>query len=66
MEYKVVTSQSATGLNETVKNLISEGYKPVGGHNVVEVHHQLRFSGMQHTSTIIDREYSQTMIKNES
>jgi hypothetical protein len=63
MEYKVVTSSSANGLNESVQKLIWEGFKPVGGHHVVEVHHQLRFSGMQHKDTQIEREYSQTMIK---
>lgn len=63
MDYKIVTSSSASGLNDSVKKLISEGYKPVGGHHVVEVHHQLRYSGMEHKTTEIDREYSQTMIK---
>jgi len=40
-----------------------DGFEPVGGHHVVEIHHQLRFSGMQHKDTTIEREYSQTMIK---
>jgi len=63
MEYKVVTSSSASGLNESVQKHILEGYKPIGSHHVVEVHHQLRYSGMQHKDTQIEREYSQTMIK---
>lgn len=66
MEYKVVTSSSGSGLNDLVKKYIDDGFKPVGGHHVVEVHHQLRYSGMQHRDTQIESEYSQTMIKNES
>jgi hypothetical protein len=46
-----------------VKEQISEGWKPIGGHGVVEVHRQNRYSGSQHMDTIIKVEYSQTMIK---
>ena len=63
MEYKVVTSSSASGLNENVQKFMWNGFKPVGGHHVVEVHHQLRFAGSEHKETMIEREYSQTMIK---
>ena len=63
MEYKVVSSPSPEGLTKLVKELIGEGWKPVGGHSVVENHRQNRFSGTQHRDTIISTEYSQTIIK---
>ena len=63
MEQKVITSSSAHGLNEKMKELIQSGWIPIGGHHVVEAHHQLRYSGMQHKETEISSEYSQTMRK---
>jgi hypothetical protein len=62
-EQKIITSNSASVLNERINQLILQGYQPLGSHKVVETHHQLRYSGMQHHSTTIDLEYSQTMIK---
>ena len=58
MEQKIITSHSAENLNDKLKNLIKEGWRPIGQHQVVEVHHQMRFSGMQHRDTTINREYS--------
>ena len=63
MEYKIVYSSSPSGLSEKVNTLIKEGWTPQGGHQVVEVHRQNRFSGMQHKDTTIESEYSQTMFK---
>lgn len=63
MEYKVVSTPSPEGLTRQVNQLISEGWKPVGSHTVVENHRQNRFSGTQHMDTIIKTEYSQTMVK---
>lgn len=63
MEFKILTSHSASGLNQLIKEHISEGFKPVGGHSVVKKHEQLRYSGLQHKDTIIELEYSQSMIK---
>jgi hypothetical protein len=62
-EQKIITSNSAQGLNGKITEMIKDGWQPIGGHRVVETHHQLRYSGMQHHSTTIDLEYSQTMIK---
>ena len=58
MEQKIITSHSAENLNDKLKNLIKEGWRPIGPHQVVETHHQMRFAGMQHRDTMIDREYS--------
>lgn len=58
MEQKIITTRSASELNSRLADLMKEGWKPMGPHHVVEVHHQLRFSGMQHKDTIIEREYS--------
>jgi hypothetical protein len=65
MEQKIITSGSAHGLNEKIDKLISEGWKPLGSHQVALKHSQNRFSGMQHKDTIHELEYSQTMIKDE-
>lgn len=65
MEYKIVYSSSPSGLSEKVNNLIKEGWKPVGGHSVVEHHRQNRFRGTELVDTTIESEYSQTMIKEE-
>jgi hypothetical protein len=60
--YKIVTSSNANSLTEKVNQAISEGWEIIGSHHVVEKHHQLRYSGMQHKDTTIDLEYSQTII----
>jgi hypothetical protein len=62
-EYKVVVSHTAEMLNSQVERHIADGWKPIGSHQVVESHRQNRFSGMQHKDTIIQFEYSQTLIK---
>jgi hypothetical protein len=58
MEQKIITAYSASDLNETLVKLLKEGWKPIGPHQVVETHHQMRFAGMQHKDTTINREYS--------
>lgn len=63
MEYQILYSGSPSGLTQKVNEQIKEGWKPVGGHSVVEHHRQNRFSGSQHMDTRIESEYSQTMIK---
>lgn len=61
MEQKIITAHSATELNWGLIVLAKEGWKPLGSHHVVETHHQNRFSGMQHKDTVIEREYSLTI-----
>lgn len=63
MEQKIITSESASGLNSKMEEMIKDGWTPVGGHHVVEKHHQLRYAGMQHKDTMVSLEYSQTMRK---
>ena len=64
MEYKIVASHTASGLTEKTNTLISDGWQVErGSYNVVETHHQMRFSGTQHKDTIIEREYSLAMYK---
>jgi len=58
MEQKIITAHSASELNSKLADLMKEGWKPMGSHHVVESHHQMRFAGMQHKDTIIEREYS--------
>ena len=63
MNYKIISSSSPQGLTNTINNLISEGWEPVGSHQVVVVRDQNRFRGDQHTDTTHETEYSQTMVK---
>lgn len=63
MEYKVISSNSPESLTTRVMDYIKEGWKPVGSHQVVEIHRQERYSGSQHMDTLIKSEYSQTLIK---
>lgn len=63
MEQMILTSHSASDLNTKIRQMIEQGWKPVGSHQVVETHRQNRFAGMQHKDTIIEREYSQTIKK---
>ena len=58
MEQKIITSHSASDLNTKLADLMKEGWKPIGSHQVVVSHEQNRFSGMQHKDTIVEREYS--------
>ncbi len=59
----ILTAKSASSLNSKIEEKINEGWNTIGSHKVVEVHHQLRYSGTQHKDTIIESEYSQTMVK---
>ena len=61
MEQKIITSSSASGLNQKIAELQKEGWEPIGSHSVVVIHEQKRFAGTQHRDTIVEREYSQTM-----
>jgi hypothetical protein len=63
MEYVILSSMSPDQLTGKVNHMISQGWKPIGGHSVVELHRQNRYSGTQHQDTTIQVQYSQTMIK---
>ncbi len=45
MDYKIVSSTYPEGLTSKVKEMMEEGWKPIGGHSVVETHKQNRYSG---------------------
>ena len=62
-KYIILTAKSASSLIGKIEEKQKEGWNTLGSHKVVEVHHQLRYSGMQHKDTIIESEYSQTMVK---
>jgi hypothetical protein len=61
MEQKIITSSSASGLNQKIAEMQKDGWEPIGSHSVVVVNEQKRFSGAQHSSTSFEHEYSQTM-----
>lgn len=63
MQQKIITSSSAHGLNEQIKEWIGQGWKPLGSHHVVVKHSQNRFAGTQHRDTLNELEYSQTIVK---
>ena len=62
-QYKILTNSNASELTHAVQELIEVGWTPIGGHSVIEKHHQLQYAGMQHKNTIIRSQYSQTLIK---
>lgn len=61
----IVGSHSISGLNEKIKSYTKEGYEVVGSHQVVETHHQNRYRGSDHMDTIIEHEYTITMVREE-
>jgi hypothetical protein len=63
MDYKIIRSSTVDVLNEKVNDLISNGYEPIGSHQVVIIKSQNRYSGTQHIDTINTIEYSQTVKK---
>lgn len=63
MQYKILTDTNASELNVKVQDMLEIGWTPVGGHKVVEKHHQPKYAGSQHMQTVIRSEYSQTLIK---
>ena len=63
MNYKILTSSSGQGLTTKINELMTDGWKPVGSHQVVVLHSQNRFSGSQHMDTKHETEYSQSMVK---
>lgn len=65
MEQKIITSSSASGLNQKIADLQKEGWEPIGSHSVVTKHEQKVFSGSEHRRTEFEIEYSMTM-KRES
>ena len=63
VNYKVVTSSNPSELSSKIQDLIDNGWQPIGSHGVVEHRHINRYSGSQHMDTIINTEYSQTVVK---
>jgi endo-1,4-beta-mannosidase len=63
IDYIIITASHAKELSVKVQTKIIDGYQPVGGMNVVRIHEQLRYAGMQHKDTTYENEYSQAMMK---
>ena len=63
MDYKIIRSSTVDVLNEKVNEFISNGYEPIGSHQVVIIKSQNRYSGTQHIDTVNTIEYSQTIKK---
>jgi hypothetical protein len=63
MEYIILSAHTPETLTRKVQEKINEGWKPIGGHSVVETHRQNRYRGQDHMDTLIESEYAQTMIK---
>lgn len=62
-ETLIIGSRTIQGLNEKIKSYTKEGYEVVGSHQVVETHHQNRYRGSDHMDTIIEHEYTITMVR---
>lgn len=63
MEQKIITSSSASGLNSKIKEMMADGWEPIGSHFVVTTHQQPRYRGNQLGDVQYEQEYSQTMKK---
>ena len=59
----IITSGSASALNQKIADKMKEGFVPVGSHTLAMEHAQNRYSGSQHMDTIYKSEYAQTMVK---
>jgi len=66
MLYRVIEGGSPNEITKIVNELIRDGWKPVGGHQVVVRRQQNRYRGDQHIDTLNDLEYTQTLIKEEN
>lgn len=62
-EQKVIYANSVGSINEQISKYIAEGWQPIGSHMAVVSHEQLRYSGMQHKDTIVEVEYSQSIVR---
>ena len=63
MKFKILSSGSPEELTRKVNEHITDGWKPVGNHSVVEIHRQNRYSGQQHMDTRIEVEYSISIVR---
>lgn len=63
MKQQILTASNASDLNRKINDALLDGWFPIGSHQVVQTHHQMRYSGMQHKDTVIQLEYSQTVQK---
>jgi hypothetical protein len=62
MKYQIVSGDSPHELTSKINKLITDGWKPIGSHQVVITREQNRYSGSQHMDTINKAEYTQTMM----
>lgn len=63
MQQIILTASSASELNVRIKNMIEQGWTPVGSHKVVSIYEKLTYAGFQHKHTTVQIEYSQTVKK---
>jgi hypothetical protein len=63
IEYKVLKANRAGALQTLVREAIAEGFVPTGSHHVITTNVIYQYRGNQLGGQLIDREYSQTMIK---
>ncbi len=47
MEQKIITSNSSSGLNTKMAELIKEGWEPIGGHTTTVIEEYAQYSGSQ-------------------
>ena len=66
MKYKVIEGGSPNEITTKVNEMINDGWKPVGGHQVVVRREQNRYSGQQHMDTLNQLEYTQTLIREKN
>lgn len=63
MEYFVLRSSTPEGLQDKVREKLNEGFEIIGGVQANILKQQNRFRGSQHTDTINQIEYVQSVFK---
>ena len=65
MEYKFVSEERGSTLEETVNNLIADGWKPLGGVSVCAVHHTIENERKGYTEHETEWVYAQAMTRGD-
>jgi hypothetical protein len=63
MEQKIITSSSASGLNAKIKELIEEGWEPIGSHTISVEEEYAQYAGSQYRRTERKHQFHQSMKK---
>ena len=63
MEQFIINADSIQALNKGIRNMIEQGYIPVGSHVVVVTNEHIKLSGTSKVGSYFEHEYSQCFKK---